>query len=290
FGQRRNHLEHITDDPIIGHLEDRRVLVLVDGDDRLRGAHAGEVLHGAGDAYGDVKLRTDETSRLSYLIAVWAPAIVGNGARGSDRRIAERRGEIFDKLEVLRRLEAAAAGDDNGCFGEIQLASATFARLKHFYSCRARIDGRLSILDASRLGVLRGSNDVWTHRDHSRRSGDGDGGDHLADVHWMPDDDRIAVDFNRQNIGDDAGAQSGCHSWRQISALSRRTEDSGAVPAGFDAIGRRRGGDFRIVIGEPSVLDDDHDIGTVRANLGCLGGNSRRTEYERVNLGAEFVG
>src|SRR5216117_4356570 len=49
FREPRDHLEQISHDPVIGHLEDRRVLVLVDRDDHLRGAHAGEVLDRAGD-------------------------------------------------------------------------------------------------------------------------------------------------------------------------------------------------------------------------------------------------
>ena len=39
-----NDLEHVTDDAVVGDLEDRRFLVLVDRDDRLRRAHAGEML------------------------------------------------------------------------------------------------------------------------------------------------------------------------------------------------------------------------------------------------------
>ena len=42
--QRWNHLERIADNSIIRHFEDRRILVLVDRDDRSRRAHAGEVL------------------------------------------------------------------------------------------------------------------------------------------------------------------------------------------------------------------------------------------------------
>src|SRR5512132_1053450 len=45
FRQPRHDFEQITYDPVVGDLEDRRVLVLVDRDDRPRGAHPGEMLH-----------------------------------------------------------------------------------------------------------------------------------------------------------------------------------------------------------------------------------------------------
>src|SRR4051794_24750705 len=41
-GQRGHDLEDVAHDPVVRDLEDRRVLVLVDRDDRFRRAHAGE--------------------------------------------------------------------------------------------------------------------------------------------------------------------------------------------------------------------------------------------------------
>src|SRR5690348_9395847 len=48
-GQLRDHVEKITDDTVVRHLEDRRVFVLVDRHDHLGRAHAGEVLDRARD-------------------------------------------------------------------------------------------------------------------------------------------------------------------------------------------------------------------------------------------------
>ena len=45
----RQSLEEVTDEAISGHLEDRRLFVLVDRDDDLRSPHAREVLDGPGD-------------------------------------------------------------------------------------------------------------------------------------------------------------------------------------------------------------------------------------------------
>jgi len=69
-GQLRHHLEQIADEAVIGHLEDRRIRVFVDGDDDLRVLHAGQVLNGPGDADGDVKLRRDDLAGLADLVVV----------------------------------------------------------------------------------------------------------------------------------------------------------------------------------------------------------------------------
>src|SRR4051812_38630785 len=43
-------LEQVADQAVVRHLEDRRFLILVDGDDDSAVLHAGQVLDGAGDA------------------------------------------------------------------------------------------------------------------------------------------------------------------------------------------------------------------------------------------------
>ena len=51
-----NNLEDVADHTVVRDLEDRRVPVLVDGDDHLRGLHAGPVLDRAGNAQRDIQL------------------------------------------------------------------------------------------------------------------------------------------------------------------------------------------------------------------------------------------
>ena len=63
--------------------EDRGVLVLVDGDDRRRVLHPDQVLHGTGDAAGDVDRGLHRLARLSHLVAVRHPAGVDHGAGGT---------------------------------------------------------------------------------------------------------------------------------------------------------------------------------------------------------------
>src|SRR5688572_16851572 len=56
----RQDLEQVADQAVIGDLEDRRLLVLVDRDDDLGILHAGEMLNGARDADCDVQLGRDD--------------------------------------------------------------------------------------------------------------------------------------------------------------------------------------------------------------------------------------
>src|ERR1700739_2102149 len=56
LGQLWNRLIEIRDQAVIGDLENRRVLILVDRDDHLGILHAGEMLDRTGDADRDIKL------------------------------------------------------------------------------------------------------------------------------------------------------------------------------------------------------------------------------------------
>ncbi|MPM74692.1 hypothetical protein SDC9_121681 [bioreactor metagenome] len=64
----------IADHAEIGDLEDGSIGVLVDRDDRLRGLHAGQVLHGTGDAQRDVHVGCHRHAGLPDLKPVVAVA------------------------------------------------------------------------------------------------------------------------------------------------------------------------------------------------------------------------
>ena len=97
LGQLRQHGVQVAHDAEIGEVEDRRVRVLVDRDDRAAARHADLVLDRAGDAAGDVELRADRLAGLTDLRGVRVPAAVDDGARRRDlaaerarERLAER--------------------------------------------------------------------------------------------------------------------------------------------------------------------------------------------------------
>src|SRR5690606_20721763 len=72
--QLRQHLEQVADQADVGHLEDRRVRILVDRHDRAGVLDAGQVLDRAADADRDVQLRGDDLAGLAHLHLVGAVA------------------------------------------------------------------------------------------------------------------------------------------------------------------------------------------------------------------------
>ena len=109
----RQDLVHVAHDAEVGHREDRRLGILVDGDDVLRALHAHQVLGGAGDARGDVHRRLHDLAGLAHLVRVGHPAGVDDGARGAGGG-AEQLGQGLDHLVLVLLAEAAAPGDDHG--------------------------------------------------------------------------------------------------------------------------------------------------------------------------------
>src|SRR5204863_6860403 len=101
LGQFRDDLVHVADDAEIAELEDRRVRVLVDRDDRAGSLHADLVLDRARDPTGDVELRRDAAARLTDLRRVRIPARVDDGTGRGDGP-AERLRELLAELEILR--------------------------------------------------------------------------------------------------------------------------------------------------------------------------------------------
>src|SRR5438477_2223268 len=100
--QPRHDLEQVAHDAVVRDLEDRRVLVPIDGDDGLGRAHAGEVLNGPGDADRDVETRAHRLPGLADLRTVIAPTRVNHRAARADGGVAERRGELLEQLEISR--------------------------------------------------------------------------------------------------------------------------------------------------------------------------------------------
>ena len=109
FGQ---DLEQIADQTVIGDLEDRRLVILVDRDDDLRILHPGEVLDRARDADRDIQFRRDDLPGLPDLIVVRHKPGIDRGARRADRR-PELVGDLFQQREIVAGLHAAPAGDDD---------------------------------------------------------------------------------------------------------------------------------------------------------------------------------
>src|SRR5882672_8250712 len=113
LGQFGNRLIQIRHQAVIGDLEDRRVLILVDGDDYLGILHAGEMLDRAGDADRDIQLGRHHLAGLADLPVVRRISRIDRGARGADAgaELVGERLDIFGK--ILAALHGAATGDDD---------------------------------------------------------------------------------------------------------------------------------------------------------------------------------
>ena len=72
--------EEVAHEAVVGDLEYRRLLVLVDGDDHLGVLHAGEMLDGAGNSDRDVEVGRHHLARLTDLPVVRGVARVDRGA------------------------------------------------------------------------------------------------------------------------------------------------------------------------------------------------------------------
>ena len=138
LGQLRHDLEQVADEADVRDLEDRRFLVLVDGDDRLRILHAGKVLDRAGNADRDIDFGSDDLAGLADLIIVGRIARVDRGAARADAR-AELVGErVEQRVELLARAERAAARDDDLGAGQLRPLA-----LRRFEPDEAAVPGRL---------------------------------------------------------------------------------------------------------------------------------------------------
>src|SRR5215470_17237372 len=63
----RNDLEQVADETVIRDFKNRRLAVLIDGDDGARVLDAGEVLDRPGDSHRDVQLRCNDLAGLADL-------------------------------------------------------------------------------------------------------------------------------------------------------------------------------------------------------------------------------
>src|SRR5579864_6013978 len=120
--ERRHYLERVTHHTEVRHLHDRRLGVLVDGDDHLGSLHANGVLHRAGDADGDVDARPHRLAGLADLHRIRHPTRVDHRAASTDSP-AQRARQVFEQREVLRPAEPAAAADDHLGVLELHLLS-----------------------------------------------------------------------------------------------------------------------------------------------------------------------
>ncbi len=112
-------LVDVADDAEVGDREDRGVGVLVDGDDRSRVLHAHQMLHGPGDATGDIDVRLHGLPGLPHLLGIGDPPRIDDrpgGARGGPEWL----GQLLDEFVGLRRAETTTPGHDDRRLPELR--------------------------------------------------------------------------------------------------------------------------------------------------------------------------
>src|SRR4051795_5491499 len=152
LGQLRDDLVQVAHDAEVAELEDRRVRVLVDGHDVLRGLHPDLVLDRPGDAGRQVELGRDRLAGLPDLGRVGVPAGVDHRARRGDRA-AERARELLELLEALGLAEAATAGHQDVGVLDVDVGAALLAAGDHGRLERVRREVDLDVLDGGVAGA-----------------------------------------------------------------------------------------------------------------------------------------
>src|SRR5215203_5183531 len=109
----RQRLVQVGHQSIVGDLEDRRFLVLIDSNNHLGVFHPGEMLNCAGNSDCDVELGRYHLAGLADLPVVRRVTGIDCGTRGADAgaQCVRHRFDIF--AEVVAALHGAAAGDDD---------------------------------------------------------------------------------------------------------------------------------------------------------------------------------
>src|SRR3989304_641731 len=94
------------------HGKDRRLWILVDGDDLGRFFHSRSMLHGAAYGHGDVERRAHRSACLADLVFLADVAAIDGSATGADRS-TDRTGQIVNHLEIFFAADPPAASHDH---------------------------------------------------------------------------------------------------------------------------------------------------------------------------------
>src|SRR6266581_260883 len=123
--QGRDDLEQVADDAVGGHLEDRRFLIPVDGDDHVRVLHPDQVLDRPAYPAGDIYLGADGLAGLPHLPLRGHPAGIYRAPRRADHT-AKLVGQFLEHGEVVLPHHPPAAADDELGAGDIDLVFPLF--------------------------------------------------------------------------------------------------------------------------------------------------------------------
>ena len=183
LSQLRDLFEQVTDQADIGHLEDRRISVLVNGRNHLTILHTSKVLDGTRNTGTQIQLRRNVLPCLTDLKTVIGKSTVNGSTGGTDSSTQRVRQWHDNTVKLLLRLQTTTTRDDTG--GGAQVGTL---RLGEFLANPFGLGGgvRVGAVNdfsgaALRLGPLEGGT---SHSDHLGRVGRLDGKDSVSGVDW----------------------------------------------------------------------------------------------------------
>src|SRR3954447_16850403 len=287
-GELGDDLVQISDHTEVGELEDRRVLVLVDRDDVLRGLHTDLVLDRARDAEREVELRCDRLTGLADLRGVGVPARVDDRARRG-HGAAECAGEVLGELEVLGLAEPASTAHEQVGVLDVHVGAALLAALHELRLGRPVGQRHVDLLD------LRRAVAGLVHLERVESPDDDPGLADVVDVHdrrVLEDralgDELAVLRLDRRDLHRHAGVQARGEAGPDLEAEQAAAEQRVAVAVVLDQLRHHVDDRLREALWRP------RDVGLRRAVLAELRGEIGRqvvavADEHRVRLLAELV-
>src|SRR6185437_5564002 len=232
---RRHELVEVTDQAVVGLLEDRGVRVSVDRDDDLRPGHTHHVLQLAGDADGEVQPGGDARAGTADVTVLAHPVqALGHRTGAGDLGVGGA-GKLLDEGEVLPGLQAAADADHPVGGAEVRLVEAVRPGLDHLQAQRRGgdlFDGRTGAISRRHRAAVQ---------QQSHRAGNGDGlfGDVTEDR--VDHDNVVTVEGDRAGSGQDGRLEPSGDGAEEhpLPGIAAGEHDAGRV--GGDGV-RHRGG------------------------------------------------
>jgi hypothetical protein len=281
--QLRHDFKQIPDQPVIRHLKNRRIRILVDRNDDLGFLHPGQMLDGTGDADREVELWRDDLAGLSDLVVIRDETGVDRSTAGAERG-TELVGERFEQLlVVLATAQTATAGNDD--LGGAEFGPFGFGQFAVGERALCRVGSRADAFDFCRISSV------------DRIKGGGADGDDLDGIGTLDGSQRVAgVDradegvggFDGGDFGDLGDIEQGGDSWAEIFAEGGGRSEDVAVASGVgDDQCRQVLGGLALVVGSVG----DFDQADALQCGGLLGGGAAvAAGDEDVDVATDFPG
>ena len=279
----RHQFKQIANQAVIGDLEDRRIGILVDGDDDFRLLHPGKVLDGAGNTDGNVKLRGDDLAGLTDLIVIGHKAGIDGGTGGA-QRCTELVGERFEQgVVVFATAQTTTAGDDD--LGGTEFGTLGLGEFAVGQRALGGVGSRADAFDFGGIFPVDRVKGGGAHGDDFDGIDALDGGEGIAGVDGA---DEGVSRFDAGDFGDLGDIEQGRDAGHEVLAEGGGRGEDVAVAGsvGDDQCGEVLGG-LGGVVGGVGNFDDGH-----AAEGGCVlgGGVAVGTGDEEVYFATDLLG